>query len=211
MITIGLTGGIGSGKSTVAAMLREKGAAVIDADRVGHEVYRPGSDGWQEVVATFGQEVVATDGEIDRRRLAHIVFNDPEALRRLNAITHPRIKAMLAQRLEELRATGTQLAVVEAALLIEAGWLELVGEVWLTVVSDEVAIERLTVGGTLSRQQVESRMRSQLTNEERRQYAHVVIDNSSSLADVQRRVEELWAQVREQAEAQEASQARLGL
>lgn len=193
MIVIGLTGGMGSGKSTVAAMLREKGAQVIEADQVGHEVYRPDSEGFREVVEAFGQGVVGPDGAIDRSRLARIAFSDVEALRRLNAITHPRIKAALAQRLEELRRAGTTVAVVEAALLIEAGWAELVDQVWLTVVSEELAVERVMAGSGLSRPQVEARLRAQLGDEERRKYAQVVIDNSGILEELWRRVDELWS------------------
>ena len=132
MVVIGLTGGIASGKSTVSQMLREKGATVIEADKVGHEVYQPGSPGWREVVATFGPTVVGEGGNIDRSSLGEIVFRDPEALRRLNAITHPRMKAIMAQQVQALKEKGTPVVVLEAAVLIEAEWLSLVDEVWLT-------------------------------------------------------------------------------
>src|SRR5437667_9786992 len=120
---IGLTGGIGSGKSTVARILADLGAHVIDADRIGHEVYRPGTEGHASVVATFGPGVVAADGSIDRRALGAIVFREPAALARLNALVHPLITAEIQRRLAAGRADpGTPPIVIEAAILIQAGW-----------------------------------------------------------------------------------------
>ena len=119
---VGLTGGIGSGKSTIAAILAELGARVIDADRIGHEVYRPGGPGFAAVVDAFGPGVVASDGKIDRRALGAIVFADPAARGRLNAIVHPLIAAELAQRIERIRRDGfAGPIVIEAAVLLEAG------------------------------------------------------------------------------------------
>ena len=106
MKVIGLTGGIGSGKSTVSNILAELGAVVLDADRVGHEAYQPGTETWKEVVAAFGQEVVASDGSIDRKKLGAIVFGDPAALERLNGIMHPRMYDMMAVRIEEYCRQG---------------------------------------------------------------------------------------------------------
>ena len=123
MFAIGLTGGIGSGKSTISDMLRAKGAATVYADQIGHEVYRPGTPAWDQVVAAFGRQVVGDDGQIDRRKLGQIVFSDPEARRRLDAITHPPMEQMMSERLEELRRQGTRVVVLEAAILIEAGFI----------------------------------------------------------------------------------------
>ena len=192
MFVIGLTGGIGSGKSTVCDMLRAKGGAVVYADLVGHEVYRPGTAVWDEVVAAFGREVLAADGEIDRRKLGGIVFADPQARRRLNAITHPPMRRLMAERLDELRRQGVRVAVLEAALLIEAGWTDLTDEVWLTLAPPAVAAQRLMERSGLSREEAEARIASQLSNEERLAHADVVIDTDCSLTDVARRVDELW-------------------
>ncbi len=192
MFVIGLTGGIGSGKSTVCDMLRAKGAAVVHADLVGHEVYRPGSAVWDEVVAAFGREVLATDGQIDRRNLGSIVFADPEARRRLNAITHPPMRRLMIERLDDLRRQGERVAVLEAALLFEAGWVDLTDEVWLTLLRPAVAAQRLMERSGLSQQEAEARIASQLSNEERLEHADVVIDTDCSLAEVARRVDELW-------------------
>jgi len=192
MFVIGLTGGIGSGKSTVCDMLRAKGAAVVHADLVGHEVYRPGSAVWDEVVAAFGRQVLAADGQIDRRKLGSIIFADPEARRRLNAITHPPMRRLMIERLDDLRRQGERVAVLEAALLFEAGWVDLTDEVWLTLLRPAVAAGRLMERSGLSQQEAEARIASQLSNEERLEHADVVIDTDCSLAEVTRRVDELW-------------------
>ena len=129
---VGLTGGIGSGKSTVAAILAELGARVIDADRIGHDVYRPGTPGFDRVVEAFGRGVVAADGTIDRRALGAIVFADPAARARLNAIVHPLIAGDLAGTIARARADGfAGPIVIEAAILLEAGWRSLVDRVWV--------------------------------------------------------------------------------
>ena len=192
MFVLGLTGGIGSGKSTVCDMLCAKGAAVVHADLVGHEVYRPGSAVWDEVVAAFGRQVLASDGQIDRRKLGSIVFADPEARRRLNAITHPPMRRLMIERLDDLRRQGERVAVLEAALLFEAGWVDLTDEVWLTLLRPAVAAQRLMERSGLSQQEAEARIASQLSNEERLEHADVVIDTDCSLAEVTRRVDELW-------------------
>jgi len=192
MLVIGLTGGIGSGKSTVSDMLRAKGAAVVYADLVGHEVYRPGTAVWDEVVAAFGSDVLTADQEIDRRKLGSIVFADPAARRRLNAITHPPMRRLMAERLDDLRRQGMHVAVLEAALLIEAGWVDLADEVWLTLVAPAEAAQRLMARSGLSREEAEARIASQLSNQERLEHADVVIDTDCSLAEVARRVDELW-------------------
>src|SRR3990172_1553330 len=133
MYVIGLTGGIGSGKSTVARMLQQKGATLLSADAVGHEVYEPDRPAYQEIVEAFGRDIVGADGRIDRKALGPIVFSDPEQLRRLNAITHPRMKELMREKLAAERAGGARIAVLEAALLFDAGWDDLTDEVWGTV------------------------------------------------------------------------------
>jgi dephospho-CoA kinase len=192
MFVIGLTGGIGSGKSTISDMLRAKGAAVVYADQIGHEVYRPGAPAWQEIVDAFGRQMVDDDGQIDRRKLGQVVFSDPEARRRLDAITHPAMEQMMVGRLEELRRQGTRVVVLEAAILIEAGWAHLADEIWLTVVSPALAAQRSMERSSLSREQAEARIAAQLSNEERLKHAQVVIDTNCSLAEVAQRVDELW-------------------
>jgi len=189
---IGLTGGIGSGKSTVADLLAELGARVIDADRIGHEVYRPGTEGHASVVAAFGPGVVAPDGTIDRRALGSIVFRDPEALARLNALVHPLIAAEVQRRVVAARAEpGAPPIVIEAAILIEAGW-RFFDRIWAVTAPREAAIARVMEERGLSHAEVERRMAVQTTDEERRRVAHVVIDNGGTRAELRRRVEAAW-------------------
>ncbi len=195
MITIGLTGGIGSGKTIVAEMLVEKGAALVSADVVGHRSYRRGTAVYERVVAEFGRDVLDADGGIDRQRLGQKVFADAEARERLNAIVWPAMARMMAQEIEELRAQKTAVAVLEAALLIEANWLPLADEVWLVTASPEVAQQRLVESKGLTPEQAEARIRSQLSNEERKSHAAVVIENDGTIEALRKRVEELWNQL----------------
>jgi len=192
MLVIGLTGGIGTGKSEVSRMLQRLGAVVIDADRVGHEVYRPQTSTWRRVVEAFGDEVLTPSGEIDRKKLGSIVFADQKALARLNAIVHPEIREELARRIEELRSKGTPVAVVEAAVLIEAGWDALVDEVWVTHSREDAAVARVARRNNLSPAEVRRRVRAQVPFEERRMHADVVIENDSDLETLRHKVEVLW-------------------
>ena len=190
---VGLTGGIGSGKSTVAAFLAELGATVIDADKVGHDVYRPGTTGFRRVTEAFGPDVVAADGTIDRRALGALVFADPEARARLNALVHPLIAAELANRLGALRAAGpARPVVIEAAVLLEAGWRPLVDAIWVVSVSRETAIARVAATRGLDRAEIEHRIDAQTSDAERRRQADVVIENDGSLAALRAQVEKAW-------------------
>jgi dephospho-CoA kinase len=193
VITIGLTGGIGSGKSAVAAILRELGATLIDADTVGHDVYLPGKPCWQDLVDAFGREMVDADGRIDRKKLGVRVFADPAALRRLNALVQPRIATEIAERIRNLRAGGLgSPIVVEAAVLIEAGWQRLVDEIWVVTTSREHAIKRVMASRGLSRPEVERRIASQLSDAERIHEAASVIANDGTLAELRAQIGRLW-------------------
>ena len=189
---IGLTGGIGSGKSTVAAMLADLGADVIDTDKVGHDAYRPGSDGFRQVTAAFGPEIVAPDGTIDRRALAAKVFSDPAALRRLNAIVHPLIGLAVRDWLQRAQAEPrTAPIVVEAPVLMEAGW-RFFDRVWVVVVRPETAIARVTATRGLSPDEVRQRIDAQMSNADRRRLADVVIENDGTMAELRAKVEAAW-------------------
>jgi len=192
VVVIGLTGGPGTGKSTVASILARRGAAVIEADRLGHQAYAPGTEGWRTVVEAFGPEIVGPDGTIDRRRLGAIVFSDPEKLRRLNAIIHPIIRRLITEQLERFRREGVRVVVIEAALLFEAGWEDLVDEVWVTEAPAEVAIARYVARTGLPEAEVRRRVAAQLDATEKVRRAHRVIDTSGTLAAVERQVERLW-------------------
>jgi dephospho-CoA kinase len=192
--TIGLTGGIGSGKSTVADILEALGANVIHADSVGHEVYRPHTEGWQRVTEVFGRSILAADGTVDRKKLGAIVFSDARARARLNGIVHPLIAAEIQRRIEAYRAAGSVApVVVEAAVLIEANWLWLVDEVWLVVADREAVVDRLARQRGLPPDEVGVRVGAQLSDAERRRHAHVVICNTGSIEDLREQVRALWA------------------
>jgi dephospho-CoA kinase len=193
---IGLTGGIGAGKSTVTQMLEELGAAVIDADKVGHQIYLPDLPAWREIVDTFGPEVLNADRTIDRQALGKLVFADPEALRTLNRIVHPKMFDRMGELIAEMRARGGMKAiVVEAAVLIEANWMALVDQVWVVVASEAVVVDRLAKQRHLSSEQVRTRIAAQLTNDERLKHADVVIRNDGSLEEVCHAVQQAWDQL----------------
>ena len=192
MKVIGLTGGIGSGKSEVSQYLQELGAVLIDADRVGHEAYQPNTDTWRELVAAFGEQIRAPDNSIDRKKLGGVVFSNPESLARLNQIVHPRMYEMMKAQIDEYRRQGVEVVVLEAAILLEAGWNQLVDEVWITVAPESMVVERTRERTGLPEVQILARIRSQMSPEERAKHADVVINNDGSLDDLKAKVKELW-------------------
>ncbi len=204
MKVIGLTGGIGSGKSTVAGFLVELGAVIINADEVGHEVFKPDTQGWRQVVAAFGRQILKTNDEIDRKKLGEIVFADSEALARLNSIVHPLIRETVKARLEEYRREGKGMVVLEVPLLIdvplakkagEPSLLDEVDEVWVTVAPEATVLKRLKDKAGLSEPEALARIRSQLPSEERLKHADVVIDTDCRLGELKLRVKELWNKI----------------
>ena len=192
MLVIGVTGGIGTGKSEVSRLLQALGAVVVNADLVGHEAYKPNSESWHEIVKAFGDGILQPNGEIDRRKLGSIVFSDREQLAKLNGIMHPRMALMVAEKLEGLRTEGVAVAVVEAAILYEAGWDSLVDEVWATDSPVEEVIQRLQDRSGMSAEEVRKRIDSQMDREERLARADVVVDNSSDVSELERTVHSLW-------------------
>lgn len=196
MKIIGLTGGTGSGKSTVSKFLAHLGAVVIDADKVGHEVFKPGTKAWQEVVDAFGQGIISADGTIDRRKLGEIVFSNPGARAKLNQVMHPLIYEQVKSRMEEYGRKGAAIIIVEAPLLLEVGWKSLVDEVWVTSASEATVIKRLKEQKGLPEAQSLARVRAQLTDEERIRQADVVIDTDCALDELKERVEALWRKLR---------------
>ncbi len=198
MKTIGLTGGIGSGKSTVSNILATLGASIIDADRVGHEIYLPGKAAWKQVTDTFGRKIVAADQTIDRKKLGAIVFGSPDALARLNAIVHPIMFEEIRQRIQARRAEGFTLpVVVEAAILIEANWLPLADTVWVVETDKDAAIRRVAEQRGMSAADAEARIANQLSNAERRKHAQVVIRNNGSLQALEQQIQQAWDQLGE--------------
>src|ERR1039458_81419 len=143
MKVIGLTGNIGSGKSSVARLLQKLGAGFIDADLVGHDIYNPGTKGWQTVVEAFGRDILDAKGEIDRKKLAAKAFSSSASHEKLNQLLHPLIRQEVEARLDQLRKQGKEVAIVEATLFVEAGWMDMVDELWLVVAPKEITLKRL--------------------------------------------------------------------
>ena len=198
MIVIGLTGGIASGKSTAAAYLAERGAAVIDADKLGHRAYDPDTPGFDKVVAEFGLEVVS-DGRIDRKALGAQVFGDPAQLKRLTDIVWPEILALAKTDINRARYRGASVVILEAAVLLEAGWEEQVDEVWVVTVEPAVAVQRASARDGVDAAAVQARIDAQLSNAERIAKADTVIDNSGTEAAFLAALNREWQRLQESA------------
>lgn len=194
MRLIGLTGGIGSGKSTVSALLRERGADVVDADAIVRELQRPGEPVFEAIVEHFGPGVVAGDGTLDRAALAEVVFNDSEALATLNRLTHPAVGARIAERVAEPRADDA-VVVLDVPLLVESGRYEVAG---LLVVDCpvEVAVARLVDQRGMDEADARARIARQASREERLARADHVIDNRGSLDELRAQVDAAWEWIR---------------
>ena len=193
MFVIGLTGGIATGKTLVSETLRDLGATIINADLVGHEAYLPHTETWQAVVDAFGTDILDPDGQIVRPKLGAIVFSDPAKLEQLNSIVHPRIYAMIGDRIAGLKTDGVGAVVIEAALLIEAGWSPLVDEIWVITSPSEQVYSRLT-GRGLSLDQARARIEAQMPQEERVTHADVVIVNDRGEDELRSAVRQQWEQ-----------------
>ena len=193
MLLLGLTGGIGSGKSTAAAMLGRRGAVVLDADGVAREVVEPGGPAYQPVIDRFGSGVVRADRTFDRAAIAAIVFHDPLALADLNALTHPAIRAVIGARVAAL-AGSDEVVVVDTPLLAETtdpAWG--MAGVIVVDVPVEVAVRRLVGQRGLPEEDARARIAVQASREERRRSADFVIDNSGDVASLEREVDRCWA------------------
>ncbi|MFF5186281.1 dephospho-CoA kinase [Streptomyces sp. NPDC000345] len=193
MLKVGLTGGIGAGKSEVSRLLVECGAVLIDADRIAREVVAPGTPGLAAVVDAFGEDVLAPDGGLDRPRLGSIVFADPEKLAVLNAIVHPLVGA----RSRELETAAPEDAVVvhDVPLLTENGLAPLYDLVVVVDASPETQLDRLVRLRGMSEKDARARMAAQATREQRREIADIVIDNDVPLPELRRRVKDVWAEL----------------
>ncbi len=201
MLRVGLTGGIGAGKSEVSRRLAAQGAVVIDADAIAREVVAPGTPGLAEVVAVFGEAVLAPDGSLDRPRLGEIVFADAELRAKLNAIIHPRVGA----RMRELEETAGQGAIVvhDVALIAENNLAAAYDLIVVVDVPPRIQLDRLVRHRGMTREQAKARLGAQASREQRLAIAGIVIDNSSSLTELDRQVGELWAELRRAQAAQE--------
>ena len=193
---IGLTGGIASGKSTAARYLAELGAFVIDADKLGHQVYEPGTPGHRAVVAAFGDDILAEDGTINRRALGGKVFGKPDELKRLTDIAWPEIRRMGEAQIATAKAEdAARPVIVEAAVLFEAGWDSLGDEVWVVIAEPAKAVARAVERDGFDESEVKKRLDAQLSNEERSARANVVIENNTSLEALTRQLDEHYQRI----------------
>lgn len=192
----GLTGGIGSGKSTVATLLRDRGVPVVDADELAREAVAPGSAGLAEVLAVFGPELLGPDGALDRKRLAALVFADNSARKRLNAITHPIVRRLSQDRFAGLDAQGETLAAYDVPLLFEVGLDAVLRPVVLVAASEKTQLERVTARDGLSEADVRARIAAQLPLAEKRARADHVLENDGTRAELAAQVDELLVKLR---------------
>ena len=192
MRIIGLTGGIATGKSSVARIMEALGGVIVDADQLAREAVSPGEPAYLSIVAEFGEGIVNPDRTINRQALGKIVFADPAARRRLERITHPAIALLAEQRLEACRKAGTQVVVYMAPLLIEAGVTSRVDEIWVVYADWETQVARLILRDGISRDEALQRLAAQMPMEEKRTYGRIVIDNSGTPEETERQVRYFW-------------------
>lgn len=196
MTIVGLTGGIASGKSTVAKMLQEKGACLVDADRLAREAVEPGRPAWQALVDWLGESFLLPDRNIDRAKLASLVFKDRRMMEKLNKIVHPWVGSRFVEISEEIRTNDPAAVIIyDVPLLIEAGLQKIVDHVLLVYAPRETQIARLQQRDGLTREDAELRLKAQMPMEEKRRYAHTVIDNSGSREATARQVDQFWQKI----------------
>lgn len=191
--SVGLTGGIASGKSAVAARLAEHGALIIDADRLAREALEPGSSGFDEVISTFGRELVTDVGELDRAALGRVVFNDEEARKKLNAIVHPRVRAAAA-RLRERAPAGT-VVVEDIPLLVETGQQDRFDLVLVVQAPESQRISRIVENRGATEEDARARIAAQATDAERAAAADVILNNSGTVEELRQQVDELYVKL----------------
>ncbi|MEE8423156.1 MAG: dephospho-CoA kinase [Thermodesulfobacteriota bacterium] len=190
---IGLTGGIASGKDTVAAFLKELGAIIIDADEISREIVKPGMSAWEELVEEFGRNILAGDNTIDRTKLGSIVFNEPAHLQRLNGITHPKIIAEEKKRVQQIQKSDPRaMIVVNAALLIESGNYKNMDKVIVVYVNEKVQIERAAKRDHLSLTDIQKRINAQIPLDQKSKYADFLIDNNGTIKNTKEQVEKIY-------------------
>jgi len=193
LLIIGLTGGVASGKSTVSRILKSLGAEIIDVDTIGREIVHKGSPCLEEIVRHFGRGILLEDGSLNRKKLGSIVFADRDELQYLNSIMHPVMTDRVKLLLEEMkRQPKTDKVVIDAAILIEMGLHRLVDEVWVVNIPKELQMERLMKRDGISRERAEAMVDAQMPMEQKREYADVIIENTGTIEELEKRVKKLW-------------------
>lgn len=198
---IGLTGGIGSGKSTVARMFQELGAEILDVDKIGHQTILPYTPAWKKIVALFGKEILQKDQRIDREKLGQIVFDDYRLLKKLNAITHPEIIKLVKEKINQIKSKNSKkdsdksILIIDAALIFEAKIASLMDRIIVVYVKEEEQIRRLSLRSHLSQGEILKRIRAQIPQEKKIRIADYIIDNNYSLDNTREQVRKIWAEL----------------
>ena len=196
MITIGISGFIGTGKSTVCSYLVDMGAELIDADSIAHTIYINDSEPWKEIVTHFGYEILDKDKQINRQKLSELVFNNFDSLKKLNSIVHPHLKKYIMNQINNFRSNKSKVVVLEAAMLLQAGWRNLVDEVWTVTSLKDIVLNRIINRGNMDLNLYESILKSQnyYINEKSGQDTifDVIIENNDSMEILRRQVVSLW-------------------
>ncbi len=200
VLIVGLTGGIVSGKSTVARMFRQLGADIIDADNIARAIVQPGEKAWKNIVHYFGKEILKDNQEINRKELARIVFADKEKLEKLNKITHPEIVAIIKNKIEEMRSKDSSdgtICIVEVPLLFEANLEGMMDKIIVVYLNREEQIKRLLIRNSLTQEEAINRIDSQIPMEKKLKKADYVIDNGASLGHTRIQVKQIWQELRQ--------------
>ncbi|MBE7056925.1 MAG: dephospho-CoA kinase [Ruminococcaceae bacterium] len=191
MRIIGLTGGCGTGKSTVAGLLAEKGGHIIDADKLTWELQKPGASAYEEIVKWLGTDFLLEDGSLNRRKIAELVFNDKQALRKLNNIVHTKVAEEIKSSIELIESTHDEgFIVLDVPIPVEKGFLDTADVIWVTVANNDIRVERLMARMGISEQEAMNRINSQLSNWEYESLGDVVIENEKGIEELKQKVEE---------------------
>ncbi len=197
MVIIGITGGMGTGKTTAAKMFADFGAKIIDADRIAHSVVKPGSDVWRELLGAFGKEIFSRNGTINRRKLAGIVFGkEPHRLKELNSIIHPEVIDIILKRIQDAAKNGADAVVIDAPLLIEAGLETVVDKIIVVTAERKTQEERSRTQLKLNPEEIKARICAQLPLSEKEKKADYVIDNNGSLENTLKQARKIWEEIK---------------
>ena len=200
MLLVGLTGGIGSGKTTVARLLGARGAAVIDADDLARQAVAPGTDGFERVVQAFGRDILTPDGDLDRRRLGEVVFDHVDRRRELEAIVHPEVARLFMEAVEPYRTTK-DVVIYSIPLLVERGMVDAFDVIVVVVADEDRRVERVVRDRGLDRDEVRARIAAQVTDAERSRVADVLLDNDGEPGELEVQVDRLWPELTARAAA----------
>jgi len=192
VFVIGLTGGIGTGKTEVTHVLRELGAVVIESDKVAHLSYRPGTDAYEDIIDQFGREILDESGVIDRPKLGGLVFAVPELRIHLEMIVWPAARSWIEERLIQEKERGTKIIVIEVPKLFEAGWDDLADAVWTIEAPSDLITQRINIRSNLGETEKNARVKAQITSGERAERADLLIENTAKLADLREQITNLW-------------------